>query len=287
MSEEKFDRVQQLFLTALERPSAERAVWLREQCGSDLALLEEVRSLLRYDNPADDPLEAPLDFDFTKTSNFSKTSVDATTRHANEIVNDDEFLSRLSDVGILSSDELRAIEKDLSGEDGSSSPRTLASRLVSDGKLTQYQASAFLKGQPELLFDKYLILDLIEREGVTVFFGVPTMFQMLIDSSRFASTDFSRVRFMVSGGAPLGQDILETFKTQKSIRIWEGYGLTEAGPNNFIANGKLGTVGHPMPHVDVKIVDPDGIEVPTGEEGEIILRGSHTVSYTHLRAHET
>jgi len=124
-------------------------------------------------------------------------------------------------------------------------------------------------------FEADLILDLIEREGVTIFFGVPTMFQMLMDSPKFASVDFSRVRFMVSGGAPLGQDILETFQSQKSIRIWEGYGLTEAGPNNFIANGKLGTVGHPMPHVDVKIVDPDGNEVPAGAEGEIYLRGPH------------
>ncbi|CAB1074293.1 Long-chain-fatty-acid--CoA ligase (EC [Olavius algarvensis Delta 1 endosymbiont] len=124
-------------------------------------------------------------------------------------------------------------------------------------------------------FEADLILELIEREGVTTFFGVPTMFQMLIDSPRFASVDFSRVRFMVSGGAPLGQDILEAFQSQKSIRIWEGYGLTEAGPNNFLANGKLGTVGHPMPHVDVKIVDPDGNEVPAGAEGEILLRGPH------------
>jgi len=124
-------------------------------------------------------------------------------------------------------------------------------------------------------FEADLILDLIESEGVTVFFGVPTMFQMLIESPKFSSTDFSKVRFMVSGGAPLGQDILETFKSQKSIRIWEGYGLTEAGPNNFIANGKLGTVGHPMPHVGVKIVDPEGNEVPAGEEGELLLRGPH------------
>jgi fatty-acyl-CoA synthase len=124
-------------------------------------------------------------------------------------------------------------------------------------------------------FEADLILDLIEREGVTVFFGVPTMFQMLIDSPKFRSTDFSSLRFMVSGGAPLGRNILETFKTQKSIRIWEGYGLTEAGPNNFIANGKLGTVGHPMPHVDVKIADANGNELPTGEEGEIQLRGPH------------
>jgi len=125
-------------------------------------------------------------------------------------------------------------------------------------------------------FEADLILDLIDREEVTVFFGVPTMFQMLIESPKFSATDFSKVRFMVSGGAPLGHDIIETFKTRKSIRIWEGYGLTEVGPNNFIANGKPGTVGHPMPHVDVKIVDLEGSEVPPGEEGEIILRGHNT-----------
>ncbi len=124
-------------------------------------------------------------------------------------------------------------------------------------------------------FDADLILDLIAEEGVTIFFGVPTMFQMMIDSDKFAATDFSGLRFMVSGGAPLPADILEIFKSQKNIRIWEGYGLTEAGPNNFLANGKLGSVGHPMPHVDVKIVDINGNEVPVGEEGEILLRGPH------------
>ena len=125
-------------------------------------------------------------------------------------------------------------------------------------------------------FEPDLILDLIETEGVSIFFGVPTMFQMLIDSPKFSTTDFSSVRFMVSGGAPLSHDILETFKTQKSIRIWEGYGLTEVGPNNFLANGKPGTLGQPMPHVDVKIVDHQGNQVPVGEEGEIYLRGPHT-----------
>jgi fatty-acyl-CoA synthase len=124
-------------------------------------------------------------------------------------------------------------------------------------------------------FDPDLILDLIAREGVTLFFGVPTMFQMLIESAKFSSTDFSKIRFMVSGGAPLSRDIAETFKSQKSIRIWEGYGLTEVGPNNFLANGKPGTIGHPMPGVDVKIVDSDGKEVNSGEEGEILLRGPH------------
>lgn len=122
-------------------------------------------------------------------------------------------------------------------------------------------------------FDADLILDLIQNEGVTVFFGVPTMFQMLLDSPKFPSTDFSKVRFMVSGGAPLGQPLFEAFKTAKSVHIREGYGLTEVGPNCFMANGKPGTIGHPMPHMDVKLLGPDGLEVPQGEEGEILLKG--------------
>jgi fatty-acyl-CoA synthase len=136
-------------------------------------------------------------------------------------------------------------------------------------------------------FEPDLILDLIEKEKVTVFFGVPTMFQMLIDSPEFSDSDFSSVRFMVSGGAPLSRDILEIFQREKSIRIWEGYGLTEVGPNNFLANGKLGTVGHPMPHVDVKMVDSEGKKVPVGEEGEIYLRGPHTCAGYWNKPEET
>jgi len=122
-------------------------------------------------------------------------------------------------------------------------------------------------------FDADLILDLIQDEGVTLFFGVPTMFQMMMESPKFDDTDFSKVRFMVSGGAPLGETIFNVFKTRKSVHIHEGYGLTEVGPNCFMANGKLGTIGHPMPYVDVKLVGTDGREVPKGDEGEILLRG--------------
>jgi len=122
-------------------------------------------------------------------------------------------------------------------------------------------------------FDPDLILDLMDQEKVSVFFGVPTMFQMLIDSPKFAATSFEHIRFMVSGGAPMSRDIFDIFKEQKSIRIWEGYGLTEVGPNNFMANGKLGTIGHPMPYMDVRLIDADGKDVEPGEEGEILLRG--------------
>ncbi len=127
-------------------------------------------------------------------------------------------------------------------------------------------------------FDADLVLDLIERERITVFFAVPTMFQMMIESPKFKTADFSSIWFMVSGGAALTEKIFETFKREKGIHLWEGYGLTEVGPNNFLANGKLKTVGHPMPHVEVKLIDGEGHEVPPGQDGELLLRGDHLCS---------
>ncbi len=127
-------------------------------------------------------------------------------------------------------------------------------------------------------FDADLILDLIENEGVSVFFGVPTMFQMMMESPKFAGVDFSSIRFMVSGGAPLPKTVADTYQEQKGIRLWEGYGLTEVGPNNFLANGKLGSVGQPMFNVDIRIVDPDGQPVADENDGELLLKGDHMCS---------
>jgi fatty-acyl-CoA synthase len=124
-------------------------------------------------------------------------------------------------------------------------------------------------------FDPDIILDLIERERITVLFAIPTMFQMMLDSSKFDSANLTSIRFMVSGGAPLTEQIFEQFENRKHIHLWEGYGLTEAGPNNFMANGKLKTVGHPMPHVDIKLINVQGEQIPSGQEGELLLRGDN------------
>lgn len=124
-------------------------------------------------------------------------------------------------------------------------------------------------------FEADLVLDLIEKERITVFFAVPTMYQMMIESPKFKTTDFSSIWFLVSGGAPLTGKIFETFKREKGIHLREGYGLTEVGPNCFQANGKLKTVGHPMPHVDIRLIDGQGQEAAPGQEGELLFRGDH------------
>ena len=124
-------------------------------------------------------------------------------------------------------------------------------------------------------FEPNLVVDLIQRERVSVFFAVPTMYQMMIESPGFAAADFSNIWLMVSGGAPLTEKIFQTFKQEKGIHLREGYGLTEVGPNIFMANGKLKTVGHPMPHVDMKVIGSDGQELPQGQQGELIVRGDN------------
>ncbi|MCP4694916.1 MAG: long-chain fatty acid--CoA ligase [Desulfobacterales bacterium] len=136
-------------------------------------------------------------------------------------------------------------------------------------------------------FDADRVLELIERERITVFFGVPTMYQMMLDAPGFDKTDMSSIRFMVSGGAPLSRNIFDAYQEKKGIHLWEGYGLTEVGPNNFLANGKLGSVGHPMLHVDVKLAAPDGSVARPGRDGELLLRGDHMCSGYWNKPEET
>jgi fatty-acyl-CoA synthase len=105
------------------------------------------------------------------------------------------------------------------------------------------------------------------------------MFLALAEHPRFATADFSRLRIVISGGAPCPEAILERFWA-RGIELKTGYGLTEAGPNNFWlppadVRRKPGSVGSPLFHVDTRIVDAEGRDAAAGEVGELWLRGPH------------
>ncbi|HRE46128.1 MAG TPA: long-chain fatty acid--CoA ligase [Aggregatilineales bacterium] len=128
-------------------------------------------------------------------------------------------------------------------------------------------------------FDSNQIFDLIETGGVTVFFGVPTMFLALQQHPRWESADFSRLKIVISGGAPCPMPIFERFWA-KGVDFKTGYGLTEAGPNTFWlppedVRRKPGAVGRPLIHVDVRVVRSDGSDCAADEPGELIIRGAH------------
>ncbi|HEX6289335.1 MAG TPA: long-chain fatty acid--CoA ligase [Herpetosiphonaceae bacterium] len=120
-------------------------------------------------------------------------------------------------------------------------------------------------------------LDLIEQERVTIFFAVPTMFQMLLDTPSFAQTDFGSVRFFISGGAPCPVPLIKAYQ-QRDIPFRQGYGLTEVSVNCFTLNPedairKAGSVGRPIFHLDARVVDDEGRVVAQGAIGELWLRG--------------
>ena len=125
------------------------------------------------------------------------------------------------------------------------------------------------------------VFDLLERHPVTLFFGVPTMFIALQEHPRWATAPLQRLRLCVSGGAPCPAPVFQRFRERGLPHFKTGYGLTEAGPNNFWlpdadAPRRPGVVGFPLPHVEARLVADDGITTcPPGQVGELQLRGPH------------
>jgi fatty-acyl-CoA synthase len=128
-------------------------------------------------------------------------------------------------------------------------------------------------------FDCDQVFDLIADGSVTLYFGVPTMFIAMQQHPRWETADFSRLKLIISGGAPCPLPVFEKF-WEKGIDFKTGYGLTEAGPNTFWlpaeeVQKKPSAVGYPLFHIDVKAVRPDGSSCGAGEAGELLIRGPH------------
>jgi fatty-acyl-CoA synthase len=128
-------------------------------------------------------------------------------------------------------------------------------------------------------FEAGAFFDLLASARPTVYFGVPTMFLALADHPRFAGADFSSLRIVISGGAPCPEAIQARYWA-RGIGLQTGYGLTEAGPNTFWlppadVQRKPGFVGAPLFHVDVRLVDDEGLDVAAGGVGELWVRGPH------------
>ncbi|MDX9760104.1 MAG: long-chain fatty acid--CoA ligase [Bacteroidota bacterium] len=126
-------------------------------------------------------------------------------------------------------------------------------------------------------FDPAQVLQLCDRAGVTVLFGVPTMMARLHDSEGFATASLRSVRYAIVGGEPMPVDLIRAWQ-EKGVPIRQGYGLTEFGPNVFSLNEddairKIGSIGFPNFYVDTRIVDDTGKDLPPGAVGELLLRG--------------
>jgi long-chain acyl-CoA synthetase len=131
-------------------------------------------------------------------------------------------------------------------------------------------------------FDAAQSLRQVQELGVTTLLGVPTMFQAwadMRDGSANGMSPLAGVRRAISGAAALDADVALRFERRYGIEIWQGYGLTEAAPavSTSLGTGRNrpGSVGRPLPGVEVQLVDQEDEPVLEGDTGEIWVRGDN------------
>jgi malonyl-CoA/methylmalonyl-CoA synthetase len=123
-------------------------------------------------------------------------------------------------------------------------------------------------------FDAREICELLPR--ATTMMGVPTFYTRLLQEPRLDRAAVGNVRLFVSGSAPLLAETFHEFERRTGHRILERYGMTETGMNTsnpLDGERKAGTVGPPLPGISVRVVDGDGVAVPSGTIGDIEVRG--------------
>ncbi|MEH7416489.1 fatty acid--CoA ligase family protein [Neobacillus drentensis] len=125
----------------------------------------------------------------------------------------------------------------------------------------------------------------------TIFFGVPTMYSFLYQFSEGNPEHLEALRFCFSGGASLPVSLLRNFEDKFNVVILEGYGLSETSPtttfNPLDRERKPGSIGTSIIHVENKVVNELGEEVPVGEVGELIVRGPNVMKGYYKMPEET
>jgi long-chain acyl-CoA synthetase len=146
-------------------------------------------------------------------------------------------------------------------------------------------------GSRMVLVDRFQpakVLGLIQDHKISVFLAIPSMYRVLAATE--GDFDVSSVRFPISGGEPLPLAIAEAFEKRFGVPIFEGYGQTEAAPVvtlNTPGNQKRGTIGRALPGVEVAIWDDQNRALPSGEVGEIMVRGRNVMKGYHHLPEET
>ena len=130
-------------------------------------------------------------------------------------------------------------------------------------------------------FDPGKALEIIQRDKVNLFEGVPTMYAAMFHHDDRDQFDTSTLELCVSGGSAMPVELMRGFEEAFGCKILEGYGLSESSPvasfNRPDRERKPGSIGIPIDGVEMKVVDDDGAEVPQGEVGEIVIRGHNVM----------
>lgn len=130
-------------------------------------------------------------------------------------------------------------------------------------------------------FDRRSFWRDVESSGATYFSGVPAIYILLNQAGADEKPDLSRLRFAICGAAPMPAQAIAAFEARYGVPLIEGYGLTEstvaATLNPLAGPRKPGTVGLPMPGVEIRIIDEAGNDAPAGGVGEVALRGPNVM----------
>ena len=211
------------------------------------------------ESEVDEPIGLDEPFMIQYTSGTSGRPKGVTLTHANVVWN---VYNLLVDVD-LASEEVALV----------------TAPLFHTAALNQVLLPTVLTGGTSLVearFDAARAIDLIERERVTLLFGVTSMFLALAAAPRFADADLASLRTAMSGGAPIPESLLHTW-LERGLMIVQGYGLTEASPGTTMlraADGvrKVGSAGTACFFTDVRVVVGDD-DAPVGQPGEVLVSG--------------
>jgi long-chain acyl-CoA synthetase len=140
-------------------------------------------------------------------------------------------------------------------------------------------------------FEPQKALEVLSRDRVTYFAGVPTMYFYLLNFPGAADYDLSALRRCCSGGSAMPVEVMHAFNQKYNVTILEGYGLSETSPvasfNHLDREPKAGSIGTPIWGVEMRCVDAEGREVPVGDLGEIVIRGHNVMKGYYKRPDAT
>jgi long-chain acyl-CoA synthetase len=130
-------------------------------------------------------------------------------------------------------------------------------------------------------FDPAKALEVIQRDRVNVFLGVPTMYGAMLHLPERGDYDVGSLELCGSGGSAMPVELMRSFEDAFGCKILEGYGLSESSPvasfNHPDRERKPGSIGTPIEGIEMKVVDDDGADVSEGEVGEIVIKGPNVM----------
>jgi long-chain acyl-CoA synthetase len=151
------------------------------------------------------------------------------------------------------------------------------------------------KGNTNLLVtnpkDIPAFIKLLQKEHFTVFTGVNTLFNALMNHPDFNKINFKNLKLSVAGAMALQSAVAERWNKLTNTPVIEGYGLTESSPvaccNPVVGKSKIGSIGLPLPSTDIALLDDDGNPVPLGKPGELCIKGPQVMDGYYNRPDET